>query len=421
LLGALNANGHRAVRTLYITYDGLLEPLGQSQVWSYVRRLSREHSMFLLSFEKTEHIHQAERMDAMRTECRDAGVVWIPLRYHKRPTVPATAYDIAAGILVGLVLTTRYKIQIVHARSYVAAVIALALKRMTRARFVFDMRGFWADERVDGGLWPAQGALYRTAKKLECRFLCSADAVVSLTRAAVNAMRQFPCIAGRPVRFEVIPTCADMHLFCPGTPRPDRDGFILGYVGSVGVWYLFNEVLAVFKVLKKMRPDARLLVVNRGGHDSIREAAGRAGIADADLELVEADHRKMPALIQRMDASAFFYKTSFSTAATAPTKLAELLAVGIPVMTNSGVGDSAEVVINGGLPVGVVVSDFSTSHIEQSVRDLLALCRETDINSRCRAVALRHFSADWGSGRYSNLYRAVSWPGQATNDGSGQN
>ena len=32
--------------------------------------------------------------------------------------------------------------------------MALPAKRMTGAKLLFDMRGFWADERVDGGLWP---------------------------------------------------------------------------------------------------------------------------------------------------------------------------------------------------------------------------------------------------------------------------
>ena len=79
----------------------------------------------------------------------------------------------------------RHHLRIVHARSYVAAVMALALKRLTGAKFVFDMRGFWADERIDGGLWPRDGRMYRVAKWFERRFLLNADHVVSLTHTDV--------------------------------------------------------------------------------------------------------------------------------------------------------------------------------------------------------------------------------------------
>ncbi len=37
---------------LYITYDGLLEPLGQSQVLAYLERMSDRLLIHIMSFEK---------------------------------------------------------------------------------------------------------------------------------------------------------------------------------------------------------------------------------------------------------------------------------------------------------------------------------------------------------------------------------
>ena len=39
-------------KILYISYDGLLEPLGQSQILSYLKILSKDFSISVLSFEK---------------------------------------------------------------------------------------------------------------------------------------------------------------------------------------------------------------------------------------------------------------------------------------------------------------------------------------------------------------------------------
>ena len=39
---------------LYISYDGMLEPLGQSQVLAYLKRVAHGRRIHLISFEKSE-------------------------------------------------------------------------------------------------------------------------------------------------------------------------------------------------------------------------------------------------------------------------------------------------------------------------------------------------------------------------------
>ena len=148
---------------LYISYDGMLEPLGQSQVLSYLRHLAVDREIHLISFEKADDWGNTSIRENLARDISAMGIVWHPLRYHKRPSALATAWDIACGIVVGLWLVLRHRLCIVHARSYVASVIALTLKRLTGVKYVFDMRGFWADERVDGGLWPRGGRMYSVA------------------------------------------------------------------------------------------------------------------------------------------------------------------------------------------------------------------------------------------------------------------
>lgn len=176
------------VRVLYLTYDGLLEPLGQSQVLQYVLQLGRSHEITVVSYEKPEDLRDLQSRMTVDAALAEAGVAWVPLRYHKHPTSVATSYDLAVGLLVGVYLAVRRRIQVVHARSYVPAVLGLTLKRLLGLRFIFDMRGFWADQRVDCGAWPRDCSLYRAAKWFERRFLTSADAVISLTRAGVAAI-----------------------------------------------------------------------------------------------------------------------------------------------------------------------------------------------------------------------------------------
>lgn len=391
---------------LYISYDGILEPLGQSQVLRYLERLARDHKIILISFEKPHDWQQVDRREDLRSQMRKTGITWKPLRYHKRPSAIATAFDIVHGVAVGAWAVMRHRVRVVHARSYVPSVIALTLKKLFRLKFVFDMRGFWADERVDGGLWPAGGRLYRVAKWFERRFLLNADCVVSLTQAAVDEIRTFPYLHERMPRFELITTCADLELFRPSqddpSPLPADRPFILGYVGSVGVWYLFDETLRCFQLLRERLPDARLQIINRGGHDYIQERMAALNIDPATVQVEATDHAGVARAMQQMDAGIFFCKPLYSKTASAPTKLGEFLGCGVPCLGNHGVGDMAAILEKE--QVGVAVDRFDEPSMRVAIDRLLQLTQTPGIQARCREVAMRHFSLEDGVNSYRRIY-----------------
>lgn len=390
---------------LYISYDGMLEPLGQSQVLAYLKRLAADWPIHLISFEKANDWANVAERERLTRDIAASGIVWHPLRYHKRPTAVATAWDIASGMCLGLWLVLRHRLRIVHARSYVPSVMALGIKRITGIRYLFDMRGFWADERVDGNLWPRTGRMYRVSKGFEQRFLLAADHVVSLTHAAVTEMQRFSYLQGRMPPVTVIPTCADLTRFKPVPRAPERAGFVLGYVGSAGTWYLFEEVVACFAELLRQRPDAQFLIVNRGEHAYIRERLAAASVPAESVELTTATHAEVPQMIARMDAGIFFIRQVFSKQASAPTKLAELLGCGVPCLGNAGVGDMAEVLE--GERVGVALQAFDRASLAAGLDRLLALVEDPSTAARCVAAAHKHFSLDEGVKRYAAVYQKL--------------
>jgi len=395
---------------LYITYDGILEPLGQSQVLRYLERLCLDRRIVLISYEKEQDWREEPRRKALQEEVARRGIVWIPLRYHKRPSAIATAFDIEQGIAVATWAVVRYSIAIVHARSYVPSVIALTMKRLFDVKYIFDMRGLWPDERVDGGLWSAESGVYRAAKWFERRFLLNADRVVSLTHAAVQEIRKFDYLQGRMPQFEVITTCADLDLFrtdrvAPLPITPERP-FTLGYVGSVGVWYLFDETLRCFKLLRERIPDARLRILNRGAHDYIRERMIAIGVDPSAVSIETADHAGVARAMREMDAGIFFYKPTYSRKGTAPTRLGEFLGCGVPCLGNEGVGDTASILTDN--QVGVAVSGFDESSMRTAIDRMVELARAPDITARCRQTAVKYFSLTQGAERYRDVYAQLT-------------
>ena len=150
---------------LYITYDGLLDPLGNSQITPYLKGISKKGiKSIILSFEKADSLRMSSDISKIAHELKDHGIEWRRLKYHKRPVVLASLFDILHGLFVSARLAAKHKIKIVHARSYVVALIALVLKRIYKMKFVFDMRGFWVDERTEADIWKKGGLLSKIAR-----------------------------------------------------------------------------------------------------------------------------------------------------------------------------------------------------------------------------------------------------------------
>jgi len=268
------------------------------------------------------------------------------------------------------------------------------------------MRGFWADERVDGDIWLANSNIFRITKWLEKQFFINADYVVSLTNAAVDEIRTFPYLVNRMPKIQVITTCTDLKLFKPlSEVTSNARSFTLGYVGSVGVWYLFDEALRCFIEIKKTIPEAKLHIFNKGDHDYIFRHIKKLGIDTKSVLVESGDHTDVVNAMQLMDAGVFIIKPVYSKLASAPTKLGEFLGCGVPCLCNTNVGDMAQIVEKEG--VGVALKGFSEEEINNSVSRFLTLIKEPDIKRDCRNAALKHFSLDDGVKLYNEIYQSL--------------
>lgn len=402
-------------RVLFLSYDGMTDPLGASQVLPYLRGLAgRGHCITLVSFEKPGR--PEEEWGQVRVLCREAGIRWHPLRYHKWPPVLSTMVDVAVMKRKARSLHHRHRFEIVHCRSYIAALAGLWMKRRYGIRFLFDMRGFWAEERVEGGRWnpsnPLFAAVYRFFKRCEAQFLAEADAIVSLTRNARDEMATRP-MGQRPSGLvEVIPCCVDFDHFSAPDAEQKRaaraklgiaaDRPVLGYVGSLGGNYMLDEMLSLFLAYRERHPGALFLFVTHHPPGDIHRAAGRLGIGANEILVRPASRDEVPRFTAAADVGVAFKQPSFSAKACSPTKLGELMALGIPVIANAGVGDVAEILADTG--AGVVVDRFDRQSLSAAVDAAIPLAGDPD---QIRAGARRWFALEDGIEAYDRLYRAL--------------
>ena len=398
-----DASPHRP-RVLFISYDGMLEPLGQSQALPYLRGLaSRGASIIVMSFEKRADWERRERVQSLQADLSARGIRWVPLRYHKRPVLLATSFDVLTGLFCAWRIVARDRVDIVHARSYVAATIGWLLKRWLGVRFLFATIGFWIDERVDAGFWSTTNPWYRVAKRLEQRFFEDADDIVTLTERARRIVQEWPGL--RHPSVTAIPTCVDLARFSRASePAAPGNAPVFIYTGSVGTYYLFEGVVEFFEQARRRFPQARLIILTRQT-EAVRAILERMPLAPDAVTLTSADYAEIPGYLAKAHVGLAFYKPGFSRQGTSPTKVWEYLAMSLPVVVNQGVGDVEEIV--GVQQAGLVLSEYSPAAYAQALETLERLWADPDLPGRCRRLAETHFSLERGIERYWTMYRRL--------------
>ncbi len=406
------------MRTLYLCYFGLREPLVQTQVVPYLRQLSRGGiGVGVLTFEPNR------RASWSRSEAGDCcdrlqadGIRWFALPYHKRPSLPATTYDIAAGGWMAARLVRRHGYDVVHARAHVAAAMGAIAKRLTGCRLIFDIRGFNPEEYVDAGVWPENGLNYRLAKRVERRLLSTADGFVVLTEKAHDIL--FPGCSDsdrkrRPV--EVIPCCVDLDRFEAAAALPREQirralgvagRRVLVYVGALGGFYLTEEMAELLAAAHRQDASTFSVILTQSKPELIVESLKRLGVPKDAYLVRRVPHHEVPEYLRAADIGLSFIKPSYSKLASSPTKIAEYLASGLPIICNAGIGDLDELIE--GDRVGVLVRELNAGHYENALRRVDGLLREGQVSSRCRATAASRFDLESiGGERYCRLYQRL--------------
>jgi glycosyltransferase involved in cell wall biosynthesis len=394
--------------SLYLCYQSVREPLTRTQVIAYLEGLAAAgHRIVLLTFEPVRLGGDERRR--LRAELRGLGIHWHHLRYHKRPTVPATAWDMGMGVLFGLLLSARYGVRLVHARSHVPGVMGLTLKRLTGARFLLDVRGLLAEEYVDAGVWPANGRLFRGTKRMERALVRAADAVVVLTHRAADLLRAWYPHELTETPIEVIPCCVDLRSAAPAGDGGGLDPVRrMVYIGKLGGWYWEEAMLDFVEVARDAMPGLRLDVWTQSDPSRLRELVGARALTD-HVSIDSTTPDRIPDVLARADAGLSFIHPSPSKAASSPTKIGEYLAAGLPVVANAGVGD-VDALLAGSEedgPVGVIAR-ADREGMREAAAALGALLEAPGLGERCRRAAERTLDLQRvGWPRYRALYQRL--------------
>lgn len=393
-------------KILYLSYEGMTDSLGQSQVLSYMLKLSAAYDITIVSCEKKDRYEQLNK--EIREKCTAAGINWQPLFYTKRPPVFSTLYDVVKMKRKAVSLHKEKQFDIVHCRSYITSIVGLQLKRHYGLKFIFDMRGFWIDERVEAGYWNQKNILYRTVtnyfRKKEQQFYRESDCIVTLTDASRKAIEKI-CegVAGVAEKIHIIPTCVNLEVFKPfdlairkevrqkmGIPE---NAFVLLYSGGFGANYNISFLLEVFNTIKENIPGACILVLSKDGVTGLEQEKNAGSIFSISLTYSQVGDYLMAG-----DLGVVNYTNHFSVAGRSPTKLAEYWACGLPAVAPQGVGD-VDFLFSTYTQSGIL---YNKSNFTEQLKAVLQVDKKT-----LRSYADDYFSLEKGVRLYSAIYEKL--------------
>jgi glycosyltransferase involved in cell wall biosynthesis len=400
---------------LFLSYDGMTDPLGQSQVLPYLIGLSKLGYQFtLISAEKAENYEKRKDIIAQLTQ--ENNIDWQPISYTRKPPIISTLLDVRRMRKKALALHKQKNFAWIHCRSYISALVGEQLKKRLNIPFIFDMRGFWADERVDGGLWNLKNPLYNTVYKYfkgkEKDFLQKADHIISLTHNAKTEIEHWHLPIQKPI--QVIPCCADLeHFKAPNSHSIQRRGaegeaelgrgLVISYLGSLGTWYMLREMLDFFVELRKKYTEAHFLFITPDSPDVIYQVSDELQIPRTCFTIQKGERAEVPALLAKSHISIFFVKPAYSKKASSPTKMGEILAMGIPLIANKGIGDTDWLFEK--YTCGALVENFTKEDYQKAIDALPTLMQISPANLRQTAEA--YFGLEEGIRRYAEVYKKL--------------
>lgn len=404
----------KPMKILYISYDGAKEPIPQSQVFPYLKQFSSNgFSIHWLSFDKKTSFGSRDEKLVFKKALKRDGIDWYSLVYHKKPTFLAKLYDMLQGAFFVSYIVLKEKIDIIHGRAEIPSIIALFIKKMFRIKFIYDRRGFMAEDYIEGGMWKDRNSpFYKIALYFDRKLLVESDKVVVLTKKIKDIL------AGTMPEFinkiMIIPCCVDLKRFNLHDNKQIfsdlniQNKFIFLYLGSLGTWYMLNDMLDFFKFAKEVIPDAHFLILTLSDRNIVDMAIKRKDLDPRCFTVMSVSTDRIHQYIPNVKAALVFIKPVFSKLASSPTKFAEALASGIPVIINYGIGDTDELIRNE--KVGVVVEGFNEEAYKKAIKELKGLLENESnglLQKKCRTVAAKYFSLEKGAAKYMQIYTEI--------------
>jgi glycosyltransferase involved in cell wall biosynthesis len=175
----------------------------------------------------------------------------------------------------------------------------------------------------------------------------------------------------------------------------------------LGGWYLTDEMAGLMAVARQEDASTFSTVLTQSPPEMIIRRLSALGMSESDYLVKKVSPEDVPRYLKAADFAVSLIKPCYSKISSSPTKIAEYLASGLPVISNAGIGDLDDVIAEDN--VGVILDDFNAESYGRALGEMKLLLLDQSVAERCRESARKRFDlASVGGARYRRLYQRVS-------------
>ena len=363
----------------YLTIDSIQEGVGSSQILPLLKQLSLAGlKVHLISFEKIQP------SDELFLSVSRMGISWHQIDFGRE--------GVFGGIIRFLKLV-RYipSSKIIHARSDIPAAAAILSRK---GPVIWDVRSLWTDQRRFLEKNFVKRNLLQIGRVFEKISASKSVAMSTLTLSVVPILRNRHKTL--PFYQIVVPTSVDTSRFELSPKMPVK---IQGlYSGTYNEYYDLDLSRRFTRELQRIeeveihwaRPsESRIRSLDVGESFSF-------SASQMDMQSI------IP--LYSFGFSICKLNSGESLSAAMPTKIAEFLACGRPVVINAGLGDYAGFIEE--YQAGVVL-DGTQIDLVNKARAFSAILKDPNTPVRCRAVVEKYLGLESGVIKYLDLYSQI--------------
>ena len=382
-------------KIIYITNNGVLEALGNSQILSYIYKLAQNYDITLISLEKKEDL-QIIDYQILKKKLIQKKINWIPHKYYnyRNPLNYITFFLIFFRVLT-LILRGN---KLLHIRSFVPGIIIYFCSFLLKIKFIYDSRGFWINEKIDR-LNYKNTFILNILKKIDKFLYINSYKNIFLTHEAKNIIsKKYTTTKNKNI---VITTSSSFSKFEPKKNKNNKKIKFL-YLGTTDGAYNFDKILLFIKNIENKNLDFCLDIFSNDNKNRIINKIENFNLSQKNISINSIKNSLISKIIKEYDFLIFYCKNNYSIKASMPTKISEALLSGVPIICNEFNNDIIYYIRS--YNIGIL-TDFKNNNFDNLLCSIKNFKNDKSHLNRCRKVGEKYFSLDSAVNSLSNIYK----------------
>lgn len=298
---------------------------------------------------------------------------------------------IVLNIATVFFLVKKYRINIIHARSYNSGALALYINKIFGIRYIFDPRSDYIEENrknlkvsiKDEKFWK------NLEKKIVYNSIYTITTSSHLLKEYESSRKLFYIPNNYPSSFS----------FSSLTKKSNNKDFIsLVYIGSINKWNDINLYVTFFEKLKKIvNFKIEFSIIT---HSNIEDFY-KLKLIEKNIKLIRAQQDQIPSIVSKFDIGIYLMSNVDSRLGV---KTVEYLYTGLPMIVSKNILGAASIIKKNNL--GIVIDENLIAN-QDEINTFLESVKNNRVEwfNKCHNYAVEEFSPETTSTKLNTLYK----------------